>query len=101
VLFACSLTWGLYLELLPDLPTDEFLGSLKQLIARRGKPNKIYSDNGKTLVAAANGAEAAGERGEVKVIKIFIEETFFLFAEVSDEPLVAEGKMLWDGVVGV
>ena len=44
VLFACSLTRGLYLELLPDLTTDEFLGSLRRLIARRGKPNKIYSD---------------------------------------------------------
>ena len=50
VLFACSLTRGLYLELLPDLNTDEFLGSL---IARSGKLNKIYSDFGKTFIAAA------------------------------------------------
>ena len=65
VLFACSLTRGLYLELLPDLTTDEFLGSLKRLIGRTGKPNgKIYSSNGKTFVAAAV-AEAGGERGEV------------------------------------
>ena len=52
VLFACRLTRGLYLELLPELTTDEFLGSLKRLIARRGKLNKIYSDNGKTFIAA-------------------------------------------------
>ena len=53
VLFACSLTRALYLELLPNLTTDEFLASLKRLIARRGRPQKIYSDNGKTFVAAA------------------------------------------------
>lgn len=53
VLFACSLTRGLYLELLPDLNTDEFLGSLRHLIARSGKLNKIYSDFGKTFIAAA------------------------------------------------
>ena len=52
MLFTCSLTRGLYLELLPDLTTDKFLGNLKHLIARRGKL-KIYSDNSKTFVAAA------------------------------------------------
>ena len=49
VLFACSLTRALYLELLPSLTT----ASLKRLIARRGRPKKIYSNNGKTFVAAA------------------------------------------------
>ena len=53
VLFACSLTRALYLELLPNLTTDEFLASLKRLIARRERPQKIYSDNTKTFVAAA------------------------------------------------
>ena len=58
VLFACSLTRGLYLELLPDLTTDEFLGSLKRLIARRGKLNKIYSD----FHCCSEVVEAGGER---------------------------------------
>ena len=53
ILYACSLTRGLYLELLPNLGTEEFLRSLKRLIARRGRPARIYSDNGKTFVAAA------------------------------------------------
>jgi hypothetical protein len=41
------------LELLLSLETAEFLGALKRFIARRGRPTKIYSDNGKTFVAAA------------------------------------------------
>ena len=34
------------------MATNEFLRSLKRLIARRGRPEKIYSDNGKTFVGA-------------------------------------------------
>ena len=53
VLFACSLTCALYLELTKTLETEEFIGTLKRLIARKGRPEKIYSDNGKTFVGAA------------------------------------------------
>ena len=53
VLFACSLSRALYLEVLPNLETATFLGSLKRLIARRGRPSTIFSDNGRTFVGAA------------------------------------------------
>lgn len=35
------------------METTEFIKSLKRLIARRGRPSKIYSDNCQTFVAAA------------------------------------------------
>ena len=53
VLYSCSLTRGVFLELLPSLETTELIKSLKRLIARRGRPSKIYSDNSQTFVAAA------------------------------------------------
>ncbi|XP_044170032.1 uncharacterized protein LOC122954068 [Acropora millepora] len=53
VLFACRLSRALYLEVLPNLETATFLGSLKRLIARRGRPSTIFSDNGRTFVGAA------------------------------------------------
>ena len=53
LLFACSLTRAIHLELLPNQTTEEFIKSLKRLIARRGRPRKIYSDNGKTFTVAA------------------------------------------------
>ena len=53
VLYACSLTRGIYLELLSSLKTSEFLRSLKRFIARRGRPEKICSDNGRAFVAVA------------------------------------------------
>lgn len=57
VLYACSLTRAVYLELLPDQTTQEFLRSLKRFIARRGRLEKIFSDNGTTFVAASKWLE--------------------------------------------
>ena len=54
ILFACSLTRALYLEVLANLETTTFLGSLKRLIARRGRPTTIFSHNGRTFVGAAH-----------------------------------------------
>ena len=58
LLYACSLTRRIYLNLLPNLETGECLKSLKQFIARRGRPERIYSDNGRTFVGAANWIRA-------------------------------------------
>lgn len=54
VIYSCSLNRAVFLELLPSLDTGEFIESLKPLIARRGRLTKIYSDNGRTFIAAAN-----------------------------------------------
>ena len=53
LLFACSLTRAIHLELLNNQTTEGFVKSLKRFIARRGRQQKIYSDNGKSFVAAA------------------------------------------------
>ena len=52
VLYACSLMRAVHLELLRSLEVVEFLPSLKRLIARRGRPQVIYSDNATTFKAA-------------------------------------------------
>ena len=57
VLYSCSLIRGVFLELPSSLETKEFIQSLKRLIARRGRPSKVYFDNGKTFVAAAKWLE--------------------------------------------
>ena len=53
VLYACSLSRALYLELTKPMETEEFISTLKRFIARKGRPEKIYSDNGRTFVGAA------------------------------------------------
>ena len=53
VIFSCSLSRAVHLELVPNLETSTFLPCLKHLIARRGRPIVINSDNGSTFVKKA------------------------------------------------
>ena len=53
LLFACSLTRAIHLELLSNQTTEEFMKAFKRFIASRGRPQKVYSDNGRSFVAAS------------------------------------------------
>ena len=53
LLFACSLTRAMNLEFLSDQMTEGFIKSFKQFKARRGRLQKVYSDNGRGFVATA------------------------------------------------
>ena len=53
LLFTSSLTRAVHLEILPNQTTQEFIQALKRLIARRGRPKVIYSDNAKTFEKAS------------------------------------------------
>ena len=53
VIFTFSLSRAVHLELLSSLETSNFITCLKRLIARRGRPRVIYSDNGGTFIKAA------------------------------------------------
>ena len=53
MLLTCSLTRAVNLEILPNQATQEFIQALKQLIARRGRPKVLYSDNAKAFEKAS------------------------------------------------
>ena len=59
----CSLTRAIHLELVPNMEL--------KFIARRGKPSKVYFDNGSTFVAAAEWLnQASAERREIQSISL-------------------------------
>ena len=53
-LFVCMSTRVCHLELVDDLSTDHFIMVLKRFIARRGRPQRMSSDNGTSFVGANN-----------------------------------------------
>ncbi|XP_031556623.1 uncharacterized protein LOC116293341 [Actinia tenebrosa] len=53
-LFTCAATRAVHLEIAYSLDTDSFLNALSRMIARRGKPEEMISDNGTNFTAADN-----------------------------------------------
>lgn len=51
-LFTCLQSRAVHLEVAYSLSADSFIMTLMRFVARRGKPDNIYSDNGTNFVAA-------------------------------------------------
>ncbi|XP_075151078.1 uncharacterized protein LOC142225184 [Haematobia irritans] len=52
-IFVCFSTRAIHLEATSDLSTQSFIAALDRFIGRRGCPEKIFSDNGKNFIGAA------------------------------------------------
>ena len=62
VLFTCLTTRAVHLEIAHSLDTDSCLMAIRRMIARRGKPAHIWSDNGTSFVGAENELREAIKR---------------------------------------
>ena len=54
VLFTCSASRAVMLDLVEDNASKNFINSIKKFIARRGCPKNIVSDNGKVFTSQEN-----------------------------------------------
>ena len=52
LLFTCSITRAVHLELTASMSIDQFVYSFRMFAARRGIPERIYSDNALTFIGA-------------------------------------------------
>ncbi|XP_050066298.1 uncharacterized protein LOC126555420 [Aphis gossypii] len=51
-IFVCFSTKAAHIEAVEDLTSNAFIASLRRFCSRRGKPDKIWSDNGTNFVGA-------------------------------------------------
>ena len=51
-LFTCLTMRAVHIEIATDLSSSSFINALRRFFGRRGKPLKIFSDNGTNLVGA-------------------------------------------------
>ena len=52
IIFTCMTVRAVHLEVLPNLTTDAFINALRRFMSRRGKPRRLFSDNGTNFVGA-------------------------------------------------
>ena len=62
LLFTCSITRAVHLEILPNQTTSEFIKAFKKPIARSGSPNIVFSGNARNYAAAAKWIQNIRER---------------------------------------
>ena len=58
-LFTCIEVRAVRLEVVEDMTAEHFLEAFQRFIARRGKPNKIISDNATNFKATKNTIDIA------------------------------------------
>ena len=73
-IFTCLATRAVHIEVAHALNADSFLMALHRFIARRGKPQKLFSDNGTNFVASDH--ELAEEIQAINSIVRFSSDRF-------------------------
>ena len=58
VIFNCTVTRAMYLDLTEDYSTDAILQTIRRFVSIRGCPSEIYSDQGSQLIAASKETAA-------------------------------------------
>ena len=68
-LFTCMTTRAVRIEIAHSLETDSYIMAMQRMMAKRGKPAHVWSDNGTNFVGAEKDIREAIERWNKEHIK--------------------------------
>ena len=88
LLITCSLSRAVHLQLVDNQKIDEFITTFKRFVARRGRPERIYSDNAKTFKAAATWIKSIRKS---KLIHDYLVKNHISGNSTSVEPHIGGG----------
>ena len=66
VIFTCTLTSAVHLEIMRDMSTERFLLAFRRFVGRRGSINLIISDNARTFKGADESLKFIFRHSEVR-----------------------------------
>ena len=69
VIFNCTVTRAMYLDLTEDYGTDAILQTIRRFVSIRGCPSEIQSDQGSQLIAAAKDIASLVEKWDWKSVE--------------------------------
>ena len=73
-LFTCLATRAIHVEKFNNLEADTFINTFRRFTARRGKPHKVFSDNGLNIVGGEKEMCKARNQLLPAVVKSYIDE---------------------------
>ncbi|GBN62223.1 hypothetical protein AVEN_75346-1 [Araneus ventricosus] len=93
LIITCAVYRAVHLDLLMSLSTDNFILALRRLIAHRGRPLTIYSDNGTNFIGIVNFLKTINLRR--------LEKTFTTITWKLIPPTAPWWDGVWDRLIGL
>ena len=98
-LLTCMISRAVHIEMLCTLETSSMISALRRFIARRGPPQKAFSDNGTNLVGASNELKISMKVFSVDELKRYGVENDFQWIFIPPKSPHFGGA--WERMIGV
>ena len=98
-IFSCMTTRAIHIEKVNSLEADSFINAFRRFVARRGKPRKVFSDNGLNLVGGESEMRKAREELVPAFAKLYAVHQNIEWSFIP--PMASHMGGAWERMVGL